>query len=98
MTARADVDSVAKRLAEMVHPMMLAEVERLAQKRVDEKPNKAETDIMAACKAVAKASDALVQAQFAGAPEIPARRRLITAANQLRDAMQRHGRYAGDAA
>jgi hypothetical protein len=76
---------------------LLEENERLKQaveRRVVEvqRAGKADTEIMEACSAVARATDALQQARFAGVEERTARRALEAASRELARVMRRHGR------
>lgn len=73
---------------------LVAEEARMAAARREKvaRAEKADAEILAACAAVGRASDAIAQAQFAGAPEVPARRRLERAARQLAALMRKHGR------
>lgn len=87
-----NTDVLAKTLAPMVREMLLDEVRKVAAAREDAPPNKADADIMAACLAVARASDALAQARFAGAPEISARMAIVRASDALARIMRKHGR------
>lgn len=87
-----DTDALAKTLAPMVREMLLDQVRKVAAAREDAVPNKADADIMAACLAVARASDALAQARFSGGREIPARLALIRACDVLSRTMRKHGR------
>lgn len=90
-------DLLEKKLAAAVWPLVRAEAERISAARPvrETKADRAEREILQACRQVAAAVDMLAQAQFAGAPEIPARRRIEATAKRLRDTMQRHGRFTG---
>lgn len=93
MTAHQRIDEATLRLARGLQGLVAEEL--AAQRRAEAARARAEridAEIMAACRAVAAATDALAQAQFAGASELPARRRLERAAKGLADAMRRHGR------
>lgn len=96
MTAPIDprVMRMAARLNDFVAELARKDQERLlrAEAGQREKARRIDAEIMAACKAVGAAHDALAQARFAGAPEIPARRRLERAAAHLATVMRRHGR------
>jgi hypothetical protein len=91
MTVHADERTlrIAARIDEIV-----AEQVRLEAARAEHlaKAEKADAEIMRACKAVGLASDEIAQAQFAGAAELPARRRLERAAAHLANVMRNHGR------
>lgn len=97
MTAPIDsrVDPLARKLAPVVREMLLAEVERLiAAEPPQAKPSKADkadADIMEACRLVARAVDRLSQAKY-GLGEVTARRELEKAAFNLGRAMRKHGR------
>lgn|SRR5690606_9324488 len=96
MTAlSAQAEKVAKALAPTVRELLLKEIERLAAEKLQEKPRKADTDIMAACAAVARAADKLAAAKYT-VREIPARRELERAADALGRAMRKHGRMPRD--
>lgn len=98
MTMHADlVAVVAKRLSELMRPMVMAEVERIAAAQAAAplaKVDKAEAEIFAACRAVAAAADRLAQAKFSGA-EPAARMSLERAGKHLGAVMRKHGRYTG---
>lgn len=84
---------LARKLAPVVREMLLAEIERLAAAKVDKPPkaDKADADIMEACRLVARAVDRLEQAKY-GLGEVSARRALEKAAHDLGRAMRKHGR------
>lgn len=93
MTAHPNIDDATLRLAKGLQDLVAGEVAVL--RRVEAARARAEKidgEIMTACRAVAAATDAIAQAQFAGASEVPARRRLERAAKGLADTMRRHGR------
>lgn len=85
---------LATRLDDLVGELVRREQEKVVRAVLDrrERAARADLDIMAACRAVGDAYDALEQAKFAGAPEVPARRALERAASRLAGAMRRHGR------
>ncbi|NGO50454.1 hypothetical protein [Allomesorhizobium camelthorni] len=89
----AQIDPRVLKLAERLDHLVVEEA-RLIQARADHvaKAERADSEIMAACQAVGEASDAIAQAKFAGAPELPARRRLERAAALLAKVMRKHGR------
>lgn len=97
MTAPLDnrVDPLAKKLAPVVREMLLTEVARLIASEPPQtkaaKANKAEAEIMEACRLVARAVDRLEQAKYA-VGEVAARRELEKAAHNLGRAMRKHGR------
>jgi len=89
------VDPLAKKLAPVVREMLLAEIARLVAADPPTarpaKAGRAETDIMEACRLVARAADRLEQAKY-GIGEVAARRELEKAARTLGRAMRKHGR------
>ena len=87
------VDPLARALAPVVREMLLAEVERIAAEMPQDKPkrDRADADIMEACRLVAKTVDRLADAKY-GPGEIKARRELEKAALNLGRAMRKHGR------
>lgn len=90
-------ETFAEEIAVVLKPLVVAEANRLAAARPQSAEaiaaKKEEAEIMRACKAVAAASDTLAQAEFAGlGAAANARKRLIAAAAQLRQVMQKHGR------
>lgn len=85
------VEPLAKALAPAVHNMLLEEVERIAAEMATQKPNRADTEIMDACRDVARAVDALMSVKFTR-QEITARRHLEKTAHLLGRAMRKHGR------
>lgn len=87
----AKSDPLAKAIAPVMHEMLLKEVERIAAVQLAQKPNRAEVEIMAACRDVARAVDDLLSAKFTNR-EIPARRHLEKVAHDLGRAMRKHGR------
>lgn len=84
-------EPLAKAIAPVMHDMLVKEIERIAAAQVAEKPNRAEVEIMAACRDVARAVDTLLSAKFTNR-EIPARRHLEKVAHDLGRAMRKHGR------
>ncbi|WP_353641339.1 hypothetical protein [Mesorhizobium sp. WSM2239] len=89
----AQIDPRVLKLAERLDHLV-AEEARLMQARAAHiaKAERADSDIMDACRAVGEASDAIAQAKFAGASELTARRKLERAAAQLAKVMRKHGR------
>jgi len=89
----AQINPRVLKIAERIDHLV-AEEARMMQARAEHvaKAARADAEIMRACKAVGEASDAIAQAKFAGAPELPARRRLERAAAHLASVMRKHGR------
>ncbi|MEP9389634.1 hypothetical protein [Mesorhizobium sp. KR9-304] len=96
MTARIDprVLRLATRIDHLVAEEAKKQQERLVRSREElrARADRADSEIMLACKAVGEASDALAQAKFSGGPELPARRKLERAAAHLASVMRKHGR------
>lgn len=90
--AAPQIDPLAKALAPIVREMMMAEVERLAARKVQQAPSAADVEINGACREVARASDRLLTARFSGAAEAAAHRSLVKSTMHLSKVMRKHGR------
>lgn len=78
---------ITARIAPVIREMVSEEVESLRGQMLS-----SDAEIMKACRHVAEAYDALMQAKFSGIREVPARTGLERAAKTLERAMRKHGR------
>lgn len=94
MTLDEKARDVTDELMPVIQKMVRAEAEKIAARppTVQVRMDRMEAEIMDASLAVAAAADALKTAQFMGAAEIPARRKLEQAAERLHRVMKKHGR------
>ena len=94
MTLDEKVCDVSEKLMPVIRKMVKAEAAKIAARppSVQVKMDRIEAEIMRASADVAAAVDQLRQAQFAGGPEVPARRKLEQAAERLQRVMKKHGR------
>ena len=91
MTAHPDERTL--RIAARIDALVAEEARLVAAQRAHvEKAEKADAELMAACRQVGAASDRVEQCKFAGASEFQARRKLDAAAKVLATLMRKHGR------